>query len=61
MMVEAGKVRLADTLPGEPSASCVFVTGASETFSAARPPMSQEEEVEVIAVLRDILDHEAIS
>ena len=61
MMVEVGKMRLVDTVPGEMSPICVFESSAGETFSVARPPMSQEEEAEVIGVLREILDDEGSS
>ncbi len=61
LMVEAGKMRLVDTVPGEMSPICVFESSAGETFSVARPPMSQEEEAEVIGVLREILDDEGSS
>jgi hypothetical protein len=37
---------------------CVFETVAGETFSEPRPPMSHEEEADVIALLRDILKDE---
>jgi hypothetical protein len=55
MMVEAGKMQLVEMLPGEASAICVFKSSAGETFSVARPTMSQEEEAEVITVLGEIL------
>jgi hypothetical protein len=58
MMVEAGKMRLVDTVPGEASPISVFESAAGESFSVARPPMSQEEETEVIAMLREILKDE---
>ncbi|UCC53013.1 MAG: hypothetical protein JSV68_03420 [Anaerolineaceae bacterium] len=61
MMAKADKMRLVDRIPGEASVICVFESSAGETFSVARPPMSQEEEAEVIAVLREILDDEGIS
>ena len=60
MMVEAGKMRLVDTVPGEASPISVFESAAGESFSVARPPMSQEEEAEVITVLRDILNDEGM-
>jgi hypothetical protein len=61
MMVETGKMRLVETVPGETAAICVFESSAGETFSVTRPPMSQEEEAEVIVVLREILDDEGVS
>jgi hypothetical protein len=58
MMVEAGKMQLIKTVPGEASAICVFESIAGETFNVARPLMSQEEEANVVAVLREILKDE---
>ncbi|HET6443393.1 MAG TPA: hypothetical protein VFI27_02345 [candidate division Zixibacteria bacterium] len=60
MMVEAGKMRLVDTVPGEASPISVFESAAGESFSVARPPMSQEEEAEVKAMLREILKDEGM-
>jgi hypothetical protein len=60
MMVEAGKMRLVGTVPGEASPICIFESTAGESFSVARPPMSQEEEAEVIAMLREILKDEGM-
>lgn len=60
MMPHAGKMRLIETLPGEASAIRVLESIAGESFSVTRPPMSQEEEVEVIAVLREILKDEEL-
>ena len=60
MMVEAGKMRLVDTISGDVSPISVFETTLGETFSVDRPPMSQEEEDEVIAVLREILKDEGM-
>jgi len=60
MMVEAGRMRLADTVPGESSPICIFESTAGESFSVPRPPMSQEEEAGVIAMLREILKDEGI-
>jgi hypothetical protein len=60
MMIEAGKMRLVDTIPGESSPICVFETSVGDTFNVPRPPMNQEEEVEVIAMLRDILKDEGL-
>lgn len=60
MMVEVGKMRLVDTLPGESSPICVFETSIGDTFNVPRPPMNQEEEAKMIAVLRDILKDEGM-
>jgi hypothetical protein len=60
MMVGTGKMCLVDTLPGETSPICVFETSIGDTFSVPRPSMNQEEEVEAIAMLRDILKDEGL-
>jgi hypothetical protein len=60
MMVEAGKMRLVDTIPGEVSPICIFESTVGEPFSVARPPMSQKEEAGVIAMLREILKDEGM-
>lgn len=60
MMVETGKMRLVDTLPGETSPICVFETFVGDTFRVPHPPMNREEEAEVIALLRDILKDEGM-
>ena len=39
---------------------CIFETVAGDTFSVPRPTLSQEEEAEVINVLRGILKDEGI-
>jgi hypothetical protein len=41
LMVEADKMRLVDTMPGESGELCTFETVTGDTFSIARPPMSQ--------------------
>ncbi len=56
MMVESGKMKLTATVPGESSPICMFETVAGDTFSVPRPSMSPEQEVELIAVLRTILE-----
>jgi len=58
MMVEAEKMRLVETLPGEVTSKCVFVSAVGERFSVTRPSMSEEEEAAVIDVLREILKDE---
>jgi hypothetical protein len=60
MMVEVGKMRLVNTPPSESSLICVFETSIGDTFSVPRPPMNQEEEAEMIAMLRDILKDEGL-
>jgi hypothetical protein len=58
MMVEAGKARLIETLPGEAGQVCVFETIAGEQFSLARPALSPEAEAEVRQIVREILEEE---
>ena len=60
MMVEAGKMRLVETVPGEVSPICVFDSVAGESFSVARLQMGQEEEAETIVALREILKDEGM-
>ena len=60
MMVESGKMRLTEMVPSEISPIYVFETTAGDTFSVQRPPMSQEQEAELIAALRDILKDEGM-
>jgi hypothetical protein len=67
MMVEAGKARLIQTLPGETGQVCVFESVAGEQFGLARPALSylcragrcrQEAEAEVREIVREILEEE---
>jgi hypothetical protein len=50
-MVEAGKARLVETVPGENGPVCVFESSAGEQFSLAKPTMTAEQE----ATVKDIL------
>jgi hypothetical protein len=59
-MVEAGKARLVETVPGENGPVCVFETVASERFSLAKPPMTEEQEAKVKEMLREILEEESL-
>lgn len=61
MMVEAGKMRLLETVVGEEVPIYVFESAAGEAFGVPRPAMSQEAEAELIATLRDILEDEGWS
>ena len=54
-MVEAGKMRLVEEVPGE---ICVFETVARVKFSVTRPALSRDEEAALIDVLREILKDE---
>lgn len=59
LMVESGKMRLVETLPGENGAACIFETVTdSFTFSVTRPPVSLETEALLVEQLRAILDDE---
>lgn len=59
LMVEQGKMRLLETLPGENGATCIFQTVTdSFTFSVTRPLISKETEAQLVEQLRAILDNE---
>lgn len=58
MMVEAGKMYLLETLPGDAGPVCVFESLLKERFTIPKPPLSADEEAQVIAVLREILQEE---
>jgi hypothetical protein len=53
-MVEAGKARLVEIVPGENGPVCVFESSAGERFSLAKPAMSEEAEV------KEILEEEGL-
>jgi hypothetical protein len=57
VMVESGVARLVETQAGD-SPVCVFETMAGDTFSLVKPAISREEELELIASLREILNEE---
>ena len=54
-MVEMGKGRLVGRIPGESGPICTFETVKGEHFCLERPPMSEEQEEQVIEELRKIL------
>lgn len=58
LMVEAGKMRLAETVPGESGATCIFETIAGDRFSMTKPPIDKATEVALVEQLRGILDDE---
>ena len=60
MMVEAGKMKLVRTAPGDEGAVCTFETVAGDVFSLAKPPLSLEQEAALIEQLRDILNDEGL-
>jgi hypothetical protein len=63
-MVEAGKMRLVEKVPGQNGESCVFApcrdgkTVARVKFSLTRPALSRDQEAALIDVLREILKDE---
>jgi hypothetical protein len=59
LMVEAGKIRLLTTLPGEAGRVCIFSTLTGDLVTVARPPISQEDEAVLIDLLRIILNEES--
>ncbi len=58
LMVEAGKMRLVEKVPGEDGEICVFETVARVKFSVTRPALSRDQEAALIDVLREILKDE---
>jgi hypothetical protein len=59
MMVKLGKLRVANTLPGQISPICVFETVAGDTFSVERPLVSQAEEIIAIPTIREAFQDES--
>ena len=60
LMVEAGKMRLVEKVPGENGEICVFETVARVKFSVTRPALSRDQEAALIDVLREILKEEGL-
>lgn len=58
LMVEAGKMRLVETVPGESGATCIFETLTGDSFSVTKPSISKETEAALVEQLRAILDDE---
>jgi hypothetical protein len=56
LMVEAGKMRLVEKVPGEHV--CVFATTRGERFSMVEPKMSKVSKAALIDVLREIFEDE---
>jgi hypothetical protein len=44
LIVEASKMQLVETVPGENGLYCVFETTAEDRFSITKPPIDQETE-----------------
>jgi hypothetical protein len=59
-MVEAGKMRLVEKVPGENGEICLFETVARVKFSVTRPDLSRDQEAALIDVLREILKDEGM-
>ena len=49
MMVGGGKMRLVGTMPGESGGLNTFETVTGDAFAIARPPMSDEQELVILA------------
>jgi hypothetical protein len=60
LMVEAGKMRLVEKVPGENGEICVFETVARVKFSVSKPVLSRDQEAALIDVLREILQDEGV-
>jgi hypothetical protein len=58
LMVEAGKMRLVEKVPGEDGEICLFETVTWHKFSVPRPALSRDQEAALIDVLREILKDE---
>jgi hypothetical protein len=54
-MVEPGKMRLVEKVPGENGEIYVLETVARVKFSVTKPVLSRDQEVALIDVLREIL------
>lgn len=55
LMVEAGKMQLVGTIPGESGATYIFETMAGGRFSVVKPPISPEIEADLLQELRELL------
>jgi hypothetical protein len=60
LMVEAGKMRLVEKVPGENGEICLFETVARVKFSVTKPALSRDQEAALIDVLREILRDEGV-
>lgn len=58
MMAEAGVMRLVETFPSDAGTICHFETTAGEQVVVTRPPLSREQEGEILVMLREILDED---
>jgi hypothetical protein len=58
LMVQAGKMRLVEKVPGENGGICVFATTRGDHFRVVQPKISKETKAALIDVLREILEDE---
>ena len=58
LMVETGKMRPVEKVPGEAGKICVFATTRGDHFRVVRPALSRDQEAALIDVLREILKDE---
>jgi len=54
MMVEAGRMRLVERVPGDDGTICVFENLAGDLLGVKRPMMSQEREAEILEAWKGI-------
>jgi hypothetical protein len=59
-MVETGRMRPVEKVPGETRKVCAFATTGGDHFSVARPDLSGDQEAALIDVLREILKDEGM-
>jgi len=60
MMVESGKAKLVETIPGDEGTICHFETVAGDSFAIKRPVMSQNQEAEILEAINEILRDEGL-
>jgi len=60
MLVETGRMKLIGAIPGDSNQLYLFETAVGEQFSIPRPPLSPEDEVGLMEVLREILEDEGL-
>lgn len=61
MMVEAGKMQVVDTIPTDTIPLCDFITITGDSFAVHRTSITEAEEQQLIAALREILQDEELS
>jgi hypothetical protein len=55
MMVEAGKMELVETMPGEEGPICVFRSAAGESIVLPKPALDGQQQEAAVKQLRDAL------